>query len=117
MPDMSFDHILCEIGDRNNLTVADAIKAGQGLRNVIVNTHGAMAIMVGGYDDDPRPLFQIPEVVDYVQKVMIEAGIRHWTHLAVVRLGQATLVLLVLCGVFGEDHPFTAVIVEGADPI
>ena len=56
---------ICERGRLDRKTLATAVIAW---RNLQIQKNTAVMIHVGGYDEDPRELWQIPEVCTFVQK-------------------------------------------------
>ena len=70
--------------------------------------HSPVGIMFVGYDDDPRELWQFPEVRRYLKWWVRFAGIGDWRAAAAVPWVQPDAVMgfLIACGVFGDDHPF-----------
>jgi hypothetical protein len=66
-------------------------------------------LMFVGYDDDPRGLWQFPEVRRYLKWWARFAGISDWGAAAAVPWAHPSwgIALLVACGVFGDDHPYT----------
>jgi len=67
-------------------------------------------IMIGGFDEDPRSLWDIPEVVDYVQRFARAAGLHDWRSSLFNALDEETKALLLKCGAVQEPHPFKVVI-------
>jgi hypothetical protein len=68
-----------------------------------------------GYDDDPRELWQFPEVCRYLKWWARFAGISDWQAAAAVPWAHHSwdMAFLVGCGVFGDDHPFTVELPPG----
>jgi hypothetical protein len=92
-----------EIGQRGNLNNRMAVEAAAAtFRNIAKRTSpGLIYVFLVGYDQDPRELWDIPEVAEYV---------RLWARLAELDLESATTILeshavsfLAACGCFGEE--------------
>jgi hypothetical protein len=64
------------------------------------NPHATFIVMVGGYDDDPRELWDLPEVVRFVRDWAQAAGIHSPNDLPEV--DPSTSGFLAACGLFGE---------------
>jgi len=67
-PDLDRTILTMVIGERGSLNrkgLATAVLAWRALK---ITPTTAIVLLVGGYDDDPRELWQIPEVRTYVQK-------------------------------------------------
>jgi hypothetical protein len=71
-----------------------------------------------GYDDDPRELWQFPDVCRYARWWTRYAGISDWRPALAVNWMDPgdTLGLLAVCGAFGADHPFTVTTPPPATP-
>ena len=99
------DAILMMIGKRGELTPQEAERMGGARWRMEVqrNPRAEFMIIVSGYDDDPRELWQISEVVSYVKLWAAAAGIGDVA--TAQRLHRQSLGLLGLCGVFGGQPP------------
>jgi hypothetical protein len=67
-----FDAIFCVVGGRNDLsdsTLAETLRHLNG--TVRTSTTGPVHLGVDGYDDDPRELWEIPEVRDYIRRLIL----------------------------------------------
>lgn len=112
-----FDEVLCEVGDAQHQTQEDARRAGEWVALVArTQPQAVIRLMLGGYDDDPRSLWEIPEAADYVRHVALAAGVADWRSPIVRQFSEGTIVLLSKCEAMGADPPFTVNIVEGAAP-
>ena len=98
-----FDMIGCVVGGRDNLsdeTLTDVLAHLNS--TVLINTTGPVSLLIDGYDDDPRELWEIPEVVAYMRRVYLglEIGV-------ISRLDESCeLFCAVCCGVLrpvGKD--------------
>ena len=69
-----------------------------------------IGISVGGYDNDPRELYDIPEAREYICRWARKAGLSDWRVAIEVPWGKEwDLALLQLCGVFADDSPITVI--------
>jgi hypothetical protein len=96
-----------EIGSRDALTPDKAQRAAQKWRDVVAkHPRACFVLMIPGYDDDPRELWEFPEVTAYVRHFAEAAGIRYVNDVPgsdpEVRGNMAGF--LAGCGVFGEDQ-------------
>ena len=61
---------------------------------------------IGGYDRDPREIWEIPETRAYMRAWARHAGISDWRiAMQVPWEGGLGLALLQMCGVFADDSP------------
>jgi hypothetical protein len=94
------DLVWMTIGKRDALTPQEAERMGACWREEVQrNPHAEFMITIDGYDDDPRELWQIPEVTNYVRQWAAAAGMQAAT--AQRLLGDQGYAFLGLCGVFG----------------
>lgn len=64
-----FDHIFSEIGHNGNLTPRIAEDtAAKWFMVFKIQPEAKHEFMIGGFDQDPRQLWEIPEVCDYVRR-------------------------------------------------
>jgi hypothetical protein len=100
--------VVIMLGTRGHLTEQYAREAADSFRQMRARLPKAeIALTVGGYDDDPRELFQVPEVCRFVQFWAGVAGVSGWRIAETIPWHSSDdLALLVRCGVFGDDHPF-----------
>lgn len=110
--------LVMELGGRGHFWAADVVRASEALLAAIarLGAEQTLVLTIGGYDDDPRELYQVPDVIQFLRRVMKHAGITHWSHPAVRMLNEESLALLLQCGVFGKDHPWRVRQTEGRDP-
>jgi hypothetical protein len=111
---MRFDAICVEIGSRGHLARQDAERAAARWKQIRRDhPEAAFTFAIRGYDDDPRALWEIPEVAAYVRTWAQLAGLDDLETAERVfgfsdeRLVGSTLGLLDLCGVFAEKPIFT----------
>jgi hypothetical protein len=97
------------IGARGELTNAYARAAAKAFVEVRKRCPGALLYPhLLGYDDDPRELWQFPEVRRYLRRWARYAGITDWRRAIAVPWVDpgCTLGLLAVYGAFGGAHPF-----------
>lgn len=101
------DVLWLELGGRGHLGAADIVRAAEALHTAIgkLQDRQTLVVSIGGYEHDPRSLWDIPEARKFIRRVMRQAGITHWSQPAVKALNESSLALLLQCGVF-PDHPF-----------
>jgi hypothetical protein len=93
---------------RGDLNKREARKAAKQFREArLSHPLSPIALMIAGYDDDPRELWDFPEVCRYVRWWARAAGLDDWQTASAVpwivpSWGNA---FLAACGVFGDDHP------------
>lgn len=63
---------------------------------------GRMALQVEGYDDDPRPLAQIPECVRFFRAV--DAQWNYWLHFLLPMADQIRLIFLMLVDMQAQEQ-------------
>jgi hypothetical protein len=107
MPELPFDVALIEIGHRKHLgdplLFAESVKAWKSVQSQPGLRHVVFA--VGGYDQDPRDLWDIPEVAEYVFHWMMSADIQPNDQ----RVHPDSLGLLQACFMRTFGLPFTVV--------
>ena len=90
-----------EIGSRGDLTTARVQAVATFFKQIEERAGpGCIYAHLAGYDSDPRELWDIPEVADYVRLWAHLAGLD--TNSAPAALHEMSLSLLVACGVSGE---------------
>src|SRR5689334_19337505 len=95
---------------RGDLTKRTAREMAETFRKARTRSPQSRIMLVFcGYDDDPRELWQFPEVCRYLKWWARFAGIGDWQAAAAVPWANSSwgMGLLIACGVFGDDHPFT----------
>lgn len=102
-----FDAIFMEIGSKGNFSTLDRKKAATAFRLARVRYPNAtVGFMIGGYDDDPREIYDIPEAREYIRLWAIDAGLTDWREAVKVRWEPNYCIgILQLCGVFADDSP------------
>jgi hypothetical protein len=103
------DYIFIEIGVRQHIHDRySAIKAGLAFTGAAkINPKAHLAFMIGGYDEDKRELWEVPEVMQYVRWFANASGLDDWRDERILRLHQDSIGLLVLSNSFVDDkHPF-----------
>jgi len=108
------------IGRRDKLTETEAQAAGAMWRKARMKSpQSPIAIMILGYDQDPRELWEFPEVCRYVQWWAAAAGMQHPE--AVLSLPDPISArflggFLASCGVYGEEYRTHALSSVGTTP-
>ncbi|WP_257588421.1 DUF4365 and DUF1817 domain-containing protein, partial [Leptospira sp. id769339] len=69
--------------------------------SLALHCQGKIEIMTSAYDADPRELYEIQEVRDYIAQ--LEPIVKYWFFFAPTHLKSATLRLLLLCAYFHKD--------------
>lgn len=93
------DIALMPFGVRGELSQDYAEQRGKAFAALLARSKGGRIVLtIPGYDDDPRELWDIEEVRNYVQQFAIAAGIRHAALLLPV-IGESGVALLMACGV------------------
>ena len=102
-----YDVIFLEIGCKGRLAAFDCLIAATAFRLARVRYPSAkIGFCLGGYDDDPRELYDIAETRDYIRQWAHAAGLADWREAATVRWQPPEcLGILQLCGVFADDSP------------
>lgn len=94
------DFISFEVGARDDLSRAAAERTGKQWRELVVHYPKAHFVPhILGYDDDPRALWDFPEVCEYMRAWAKAAGIRRIDDMPSV--DTSTIVFFAACGVFG----------------
>jgi len=111
------DTMIFTIGSRNDLTPGMCEKAAAAWRTVTAeNPKATFVLNVVGYDDDPRELWEFPDVCAYIQQWAKLVGLDDideadkWIGSCEGRLSPIKdltepngLAVLAACGVFGEE--------------
>jgi hypothetical protein len=103
-----YEHIFLEIGSKGHLTPAARRLSSETFRLARIRYPSArIGLMVGGYDDDPRELRDLPEVRKYIAAWARDAGLSDWRVAVQVPWDESmgSLALLQACGAFGPDSP------------
>jgi len=67
-PVNEYDEIIYVVGDKNELTREIAIKSAISfMLTILSNRHAPITMVMAGYDDDPREIWQIPECLEYMR--------------------------------------------------
>ena len=95
------DFINIEIGARHELNQEAAERRGMEWRDLTARFPRAYFIpTISGYDEDPRALWDFPQVCEYMQRWAKVAGIRTIDDMP--NVNQDTIGLFAACGVFGS---------------
>lgn len=104
------DDIVIEIGHRDMLEDVNGRKlAATAFRLARVRYPKAkIGFTIGGYDDDPREIYDVPEVREYIRAWAQDARLSDWRVAITVPWGNGLLGglgTLQLCGCFTDDSP------------
>jgi len=97
------------IGTRDQLTKREADSAGKAFRTLRSrHPYSRILLCIPGYDQDPRELWDFPEVCKYVRRFSRAAGLNDWRAASEVPWADPSwgVAFLAACGAFGDDHPF-----------
>jgi hypothetical protein len=64
----TFDEVLYHLGDRGDLR-DEAKRAADLVAVAGMQPQARLSILIGGYDEDPRELFDIPEVMAFLKRI------------------------------------------------
>lgn len=104
---VNYDKIVIQAGEPGRLDTYHAYKTIAATRLAMKRYPDAQVEWwVPGYDDDPRELWDVPEVARHIRLCAEGMGFTDAYDLPLSRLTGNMLALLVKCGTFGEDHPF-----------
>lgn len=103
----AYDDAVIGIGGRGYFTEATLRKMKDAPRLVLQQSPRVeITLMIDGYDDDPRELWQIPEAVDYVRRYAKASGLHDWTGRLFRALHEHSKGLLIACDAIDKPHPF-----------
>ena len=94
--------VIFVIRQRPDLTARYAKQAAKAFRRLGAD-YGPVVIVVDGYDDDPRELWDIPEAADYVRLWTRLVGIRTLANARRRQIVETSVGLLAACRVFGDE--------------
>lgn len=97
-PDGPFSDVIHQIGEAGDLTQARASKAARSFVAMLGENPGAeQAIMVSGFDDDPREPWDVLEVRAYVQ-CFVACALRYsGLPIPCWRLGESSMAFVAVC--------------------
>ena len=98
--------IFIQAGARGELTELEAGETAMATLLALRQPGAVVHWFVDGYDDDPRPLWEIPEVAAQIRRAAAMAQFTDGYKLLVDRLDDGLITLLALCGCFPRGHPF-----------
>jgi hypothetical protein len=93
---------------RDALTKRDARQMAEMFRKARARSpQSPVALTFAGFDDDPRELWQFPEVCRYLRWWVRFAELPRWEDAQAVPWVDPSwgIALLLACGVYGDDHP------------
>lgn len=114
LPDEEPDLLVMQIGDREHLEQPDATRMNEELLQVErawIAALGAyktcrVAFTVGGYDQDERAIWEIPEAALRFRELARRLFPSGYAAVIRNRLEETTIAVLCQCGCWGTDHPF-----------
>ena len=93
-----FDLIALEIADKSDLSDDKVVWAVNALRKLCIASPSANKhLMIGGFDDDPRELSEIPEVRDFVCRFFAGLMESYSGKIIDLRLDKESLLTLAVC--------------------
>lgn len=99
--------IVMEIGGRGHLGDDVLHRMCRGPALAHRQSPQAMIILtIGGYDEDPRELWQIPETREYIRNFCKLSGLHDWRGELFQALDETTKALIITCKGVDEPHPF-----------
>jgi hypothetical protein len=88
-----FDAIFCVVGGKGALSNDTLNGALKHLNTTVrTGTTGDIHLAIDGYDDDPRELWQIPEVKDYIRRLILGLDLE-----VMARLDELSRILGAVC--------------------
>jgi hypothetical protein len=98
--------VAIEIGDAN--LSAEVLREMAVAPSLVYRKHpgSPIALLISGFDDDPRSLWDIPRVAEYVRVFAREAGLADWRGLLFQALVEESRAVLIQCRAIDEPHPF-----------
>jgi hypothetical protein len=101
-----FEKIGVNIGERGNLTRGSAKRNARAFREIAERQPWAeLYPSVHGYDDDPRGLWEIPEVRAYLCHWAEFAGLNSSADADALRIDDNMAALLAKCGALDDIDP------------
>jgi hypothetical protein len=88
---------IIEIGRAGELTAAARARSVAVFRKLVERHAEWIALTIHGYGTDPRELWEIPEVIDYVAHWLLEAGITSLEEALAANLSADTITWLGAC--------------------
>ena len=101
-----FEKIVINIGQRGNFTDLSAKRNARAFREIAARQPGAeLCPSIHGYDDDPRGLWEIPEVRAYLCRWAKFAGLNSSADADALKIEMNMCAVLAKCGVFDDVDP------------
>lgn len=101
-----YDMIGITIGERNHLTRDAAKQNARRFKEIAAAQPWAeLCPIMHGYDDDPRGLWEIPEVRAYLCRWAQFAGIKNTSDADAYRIDANMCAVLAKCGVLDDVDP------------
>lgn len=87
------------LGGREDLDSDAAVQRAATMLLVAFTAHRKANIMIAGFDDDPRPVWECPGVASFLRRVFAKAHMTDWRH-GLALLDQSSMAVAMKCGVF-----------------
>jgi hypothetical protein len=98
------DLMMFEVGNRRHLTGSAAKTSASAFGKIVTDFPQVYVILhFAGWDDDPRPLWQFPEVCRYARRWARLAGVDRPDAPHVANLSESSFAVLSKLGVFGAN--------------
>lgn len=106
LPDADPDLVVVQIGEPGHMDAAALAEAvAVFLLAVDLYPRAEFAVTIGGYDEDPRSVWEIPEAAEQF-RAFARAAVPSAYHPVVRRLERTTIATLCQCGAWPAGHPF-----------
>jgi hypothetical protein len=105
------DLVMFSVGERGHLTGSSARKAAYAFRKIVTDYPQVFVILhFSGWDNDPRALWEFPNVCRYARKWALLAGVDRPDAPHAANLSESSFEVLCRLGVFGPNvhWPFEA---------
>lgn len=95
------------IGGKGHLDDATLRKMQDAPRMVhAAHPNAEITLFIDGYDNDPRELWQIEEVVQYIRRFARASGLHDWKGELFLVLDSVSKGLLIACDAIDKPHPY-----------
>jgi hypothetical protein len=103
-----FEKMVIGIGKRGNLTHGSPKRNARAFREIaVLQPQAELCPSIDGYDDDPRGLWEIPEVRAYLCRWAQFAGLTSSADADELKIEVNMCGVLAKCGVFDDVDPET----------
>jgi hypothetical protein len=98
-----FDSAFIEIGLKDELTATNAMAAAEcTIMAMLRYPFAEFSLVIGGFDTDPREVWDIPEAKDYFEMFIGAMFVLNAPHVREWRLDKATMGVVAMCCGFGK---------------